>query len=236
MKLNTIIAGLFAAVLTCGLAQADEAEGAGPVVVELFTSQGCSSCPPADALLNRLANRSDVLPLALHVDYWDYIGWKDAFARPEHTSRQKAYAHVAGARTIYTPQMVIGGVEQIVGARPMEVADAVMKHLRDGYIVQLSAVEEGDEVRVTAPALERDDSFAVHHVRFMPEATVAIKRGENAGKTLVYSNVVTGWDVLGEWSGNAPLDMLVPANNDGGAAVILQHQGIGPIVGAVKLP
>ena len=94
-----------------------------PVVVELFTSQGCAACPPADALLGELARHEDVIALALHVDYWDYIGWEDVFARPEFTQRQHAYGHAAGSTVVYTPQMIVGGQERVVGVRPMAVAD-----------------------------------------------------------------------------------------------------------------
>ncbi|MFV2038375.1 MAG: DUF1223 domain-containing protein, partial [Paracoccaceae bacterium] len=95
------------------------------VLVELYTSQGCSSCPPADELLKKLDKRDNVIALALHVDYWDYLGWKDEFANPEFTKRQKSYAYMAGVRTVYTPQMVIGGVAPVVGHQEMEVADLI---------------------------------------------------------------------------------------------------------------
>ncbi|MBT5374998.1 MAG: DUF1223 domain-containing protein, partial [Rhodospirillaceae bacterium] len=93
------------------------AESPAPVVVELFTSQGCSSCPPADAFLNDLSRRDDVIALSLHVDYWDYIGWEDPFATPESTNRQRRYAPVLAARSIYTPQMVIDGAAHEVGSK-----------------------------------------------------------------------------------------------------------------------
>ena len=237
MKVRVLIGGI--AVTGCLLGQAAglRAEGAaGPVVVELFTSQGCSSCPPADELLNDLAGRDDVLPLALHVDYWDYIGWADKFARPEHTARQKAYAHAAGSRTIYTPQMVVGGVEQIVGARPMEIAEAVMRHLADDAPLQLSAERDGEVVHVTAPALPEAGSYSVQLVRFIPEQKVTIERGENAGMTLEYANIVTGWQVLADWTGAAPLDLQVPVAGAENSAVIVQKAAIGPIVGAIRLP
>ena len=121
-----IAAGLMSATLgmTAGLAQAG-----GPVVVELYTSQGCSSCPPADAFLAReLANRDDVIALALHVDYWDYIGWKDDFADPQHTDRQRDYARAAGQRTIYTPQMIIAGKDHVIGSHPAEVKKLIRAH------------------------------------------------------------------------------------------------------------
>ena len=97
------------------------------VVVELYTSQGCSSCPPADALLEQLAARDDVIALSLHVDYWDYLGWQDAFANPAFTKRQRGYAARAGSSMIYTPQMVIGGRDHIVGTKGMELSDLIAK-------------------------------------------------------------------------------------------------------------
>ncbi len=116
--------GLWAVCAVAAFAQGTD----NPVVVELFTSQGCSSCPPADAILGDLAGRDDVIALALHVDYWDYIGWKDTFADPSYTKRQRAYARVAGARNIYTPQMVVGGMDHLVGVRPMELSDLIERH------------------------------------------------------------------------------------------------------------
>ena len=96
-----------------------------PVVVELYTSQGCSSCPPADAILAELADREDVIALAFHVDYWDYIGWKDIFADPANTLRQRNYARVAGARSVYTPQMIVDGQDHVVGTKPMKLAEHI---------------------------------------------------------------------------------------------------------------
>ena len=106
-------------------ATAGSAQDKPVVVVELFTSQGCSSCPPADALLDRLSSRNNVLALSLHVDYWDYIGWKDKFASPAHTARQQAYARAAGRRSVYTPQMIINGLDDVAGTAPMDVADMI---------------------------------------------------------------------------------------------------------------
>jgi len=99
-----------------------------PVVVELYTSQGCSSCPPADEILSSLNGRDDVIAIALHVDYWDYIGWKDEFSSPAYAERQRAYASQAGRRSIYTPEMVVNGQTDIVGAKPMALADAINEH------------------------------------------------------------------------------------------------------------
>lgn len=215
------------------------AEDAGPadsrnlVVVELFTSQGCASCPPADALLQRLAARDDVLPLALHVDYWDYIGWADIFARPEYTLRQKAYARLTGSRMIYTPQMVIGGVTQLVGARPMELADTLNEQQGwpPGANLELARDNKALTISARDPAAS-DGPILVQLVRFQPEETVEIHQGENAGKTVTYANVVTEWKVLTEWNGAAPLHLEVPVEGSDAAAVILQDQDDGRILAA----
>ncbi|HHB81142.1 MAG TPA: DUF1223 domain-containing protein, partial [Aliiroseovarius sp.] len=114
------------------------------VVVELFTSQGCSSCPPADALLARLAQRDDVLALSMHVDYWDYIGWPDTFAQPKNTERQKAYAHAAGMRSIYTPQMIIAGKDHVIGSKPMDVVDYIeMSRAAPARVEMTAALTDG---------------------------------------------------------------------------------------------
>lgn len=208
------------------------------VVVELFTSQGCSSCPPADALLEELTSRDDVLPLALHVDYWDYLGWADSFARPENTARQKAYARMAGERTIYTPQIVVGGVEHVVGNKPMTVADLLAQHRAEMGTVELTAATDGASLHISAvPQVGADlpaDLF-VDLVRFDPKATVNITHGENAGETITYANIVTAWDHLGRWDGKSSFDMTAEVPPDGPLAVIVQEPGPGRVFAAVRL-
>lgn len=206
-----------------------------PVVVELFTSQGCSSCPPADALLEELASYPDVLPLALHVDYWDYIGWKDTFGSPQFTARQKAYAAASGHRTIYTPQMVIGGIDHVVGYVPMDVATAIERHREAALPVVLRVTRTGDEVRVLAdPMPGLPGVMIVQLVRYLPKASVTIERGENAGKTIDYVNTVVAWDQIGTWDGASALDLTVPLEGQGAVAVLLQAEGPGAIIAAAK--
>ncbi len=206
-----------------------------PVVVELYTSQGCSSCPPADALLHKLAGRDDVIALALHVDYWDYIGWKDAFARPEHAERQRGYARQAGRSSVYTPQMIINGMDSIVGARGMEISDAIMAHKARETGVSVSVERTGKGVAVAATANRSAGPMEVVLVRYTPERDIKITRGENAGHHFTYANVVEAWDVVAEWSGAEPLVVNIPVDGEGPLVVLLQSPGEGPIQAAARL-
>lgn len=207
-----------------------------PVVVELFTSQGCSSCPPADALMHELAEREDVIPLALHVDYWDYIGWKDPFGNPAHVQRQRAYAAEGKRRTIYTPEMVVGGVTDIVGAKPMALSKAIAEHARMPSKVALELARSGETLSINAEYLSDGPApMTVHLLRYTPKHTTKIKRGENRGRTLDYANVVEGWTVLTEWDGAAPLTITANVKGDKPTVVIIQQDGVGPILAAARL-
>lgn len=208
----------------------------GPVVIELYTSQGCSSCPPADEMLHELAKRSDVIPLALHVDYWDYIGWADSFAHPAHTRRQQSYARVAGARSIYTPQMIIGGVDHVIGAKPMEVANLIQTHRSTPNGTQVSLNRNGDQLRITGQTSRAlRAGTVVQVVRFSPQETVNIRSGENAGKALSYANIVTQWRNVGEWSGVGNLDITVNISGTAPVVVIVQEPGPGPVMASAVL-
>jgi hypothetical protein len=207
-----------------------------PVVVELFTSQGCSSCPPADAMLGDLAEMPGVIALALHVDYWDYIGWTDTFGHAAFTARQENYARAAGERTVYTPQFIVGGVDPVVGADAMEVMDAVRRHADGATGVRLEIAREGAVLRISgrteAPALR---PMAVQVVRYIPGATVDIGHGENAGQRVDYANVVTSWEHVADWGGMEPLVMDWPIAGDEPVVVIVQEPGPGRIVAAAVL-
>jgi hypothetical protein len=206
------------------------------VVVELFTSQGCSSCPPADAFMEELVANPDVIPLALHVDYWDYIGWKDIFAQAAFTERQKAYATAIGSRTIYTPQMIIAGAERIEGNNPDAVNMVVANHLAQTAAMSLVLQRDGDTLTITATA-DRPDTTAydLHLVRYKPTETVEITRGENAGRTLTYHNIVTEWQVLGQWTPDSPLSVSAPVTGDEPVVVIIQKPGNDAIMAAARL-
>lgn len=228
-------AGLALWLGAAGLAMA-EGGGPGPVVVELYTSQGCSSCPPADEILAELADRDDVIALALHVDYWDYIGWRDVFASPKFTERQRAYAQAAGARTIYTPQMIVGGVEHLVGARPAELAALIQRHARMPAKVALRLARRDGHLVISASAPDALPKAAVVQlVRYRPEETVEIRAGENAGRRISYRNIVTDWQRLGLWDGASPLALEVGLDAGLPAVVILQEPGPGSILAAATL-
>jgi hypothetical protein len=206
------------------------------VVVELYTSQGCSSCPPADEFVAMLAANPQILPLALHVDYWDYIGWEDKFANPKFTDRQKAYAKAVGSRTIYTPQLIIGGADRIEGFAPEETAERLRAHLEAGTLVRLTVTREGDTLVIRAEAdPPLTEPVRVQLVRYKPEETVTIERGENAGKTIAYTNIVTSWERLEDWSGREPLEVTAPFTGEEPGAVIVQQQGPAAILAAVRV-
>lgn len=206
-----------------------------PVVVELYTSQGCSSCPPADAFMEALAADPEVIALSLHVDYWDYIGWADRFARPQFTERQKAYARAVGSRTIYTPQIVVGGMDRVEGSQPGVVAALVDKHNAVAAPVTLAVERSGTRLSVTAETLAPLAGPArVQLVRYRPEETVTIERGENAGKTVTYHNIVTSWTVLGEWDGAAPFTAEAELAGPERTAVIVQAAGPGGVLAAAR--
>lgn len=228
--------GLWVGVTGAGMAEEAIQTSEPAVVVELYTSQGCSSCPPADEYLAMLVADPRVIPLALHVDYWDYIGWKDQFANPQFTDRQKSYARAAGSRTIYTPQMIVGGQERVEGHQPEELATLVQAHLAAGRPVSLRLERNGSGVRIIAEAdPPLTEAVRIQLVRYIPKQTVEIESGENAGKTVTYHNIVTSWQVLGEWGGQAPLDIEAEAEGDEPVVVILQNSGPAEILAAARL-
>lgn len=232
--MRTFIASLALGLLalTAPVARADS-----PVVVELFTSQGCSACPPADALLSQLAEREDVIALALHVDYWDYIGWADTFASGQFTGRQHAYARAAGQRMIYTPQMIVGGVEHVVGYEPMDVADLIAQYRTVEYPVEVSLtrVDGGIVLHAVASMAMDAPGMVVQVVRYQPHEVVEIRRGENAGRTVDYSNIVTEWMRVGDWTGAEPFELQLVDNSPLPIVAIVQLAGPGQILGAARL-
>ena len=231
MRFSKLALAAAAAFFLTGATQAENS----PVVVELFTSQGCSSCPPADALLKELSGRDDVIPLALHVDYWDYIGWKDKFADPRSVKRQKGYARVAGRRSIYTPQMIINGQDDVVGNRPKDVEMLIARHKTVDAPVDLQVRKSGSKVLATVERISGSGALDIHFVRVNPSQTVKIKRGENAGRTVPYSNIVTEWVRHGKWNGKGRYSAEFQAAGDDDVVVIVQQPDHGAVLAAARL-
>jgi hypothetical protein len=203
-----------------------------PVVVELFTSQGCSSCPPADAYLGTLSARSDVLALAFHVAYWDELGWRDRFALAQSVQRQNIYARNLRRSSVYTPQLVIDGRGDALGSDRRTVAKALSGN-RDGVPVAVSV--SAAEVVVGIGAQAGVPPSDVMFVAYLHHAVSGIGRGENAGRTLDEFNIVRDIRTLGLWQGqlktfHVPLASLPPDATD--VAVLVQPSGQGPIIGA----
>jgi hypothetical protein len=209
---------------------------AAPVVLELYTSQGCSSCPPADALLAQLAGLDGVIALALHVDYWDYLGWKDAFAKPQHTDRQRAYAKAARSRTIFTPEMVVQGEDRLKGHDATSIVEEIKRQLARPAQAEITLKRDGDmlDIHVEPAAAAAPGPSEVYLVRFIPSEGVQIDGGENAGREVTYTNIVTDWRTIGEWDGTGPLDLRQEAE-EGPLAVIVQREHMGAVLTAAEL-
>lgn len=219
---------------------ADEAGSNRPVVVELFTSQGCSSCPPADELLGELAEQPGVIALAHHVDYWDYIGWKDPFARPEATDRQRRYAQHLGTRFIYTPQMVIDGQIDVVGSRRTQVISSITAARSAGERLEIEVGGDEKTAKVTIPAgVAPAQGATVWLATFDDEHRTQVARGENSGRELVDANVVREFVSIGTWNGEA-MELTVDlakaiADGRSGCAIIVQEGRAGKVLGAALM-
>lgn len=231
IRYTSLIAATFMGLSTPLIAQQR------PVVVELYTSQGCSSCPPADAILSELSGHEDVIAIALHVDYWDYIGWKDEFGNPAHAQRQRAYATAGDRQSVYTPEMVINGVTDIVGSKPMKVSGAIAKHSKTPPRMALEAERIGETLQINGSVpTGQAGPMDVHVLRLINEKSTEITRGENRGKTIAYTHIAHDWRTVGTWDGKSPLEMVVSdIAGDNPVVVLVQESGAGPIVSAAQL-
>ena len=226
--LAAVLAAQFAAVLAVP-AQA----GGRTVVIELFTSQGCSSCPPADEALARLAGRDDVIPLSLHVDYWDYLGWRDTFAQRQFGHRQQAYRDALGERVVFTPQLVVhGGASVRVSGLEAAIAQA-----GSGPAPVTMSIEPHEGMLICRiDPVAGPVSGTIWIAKYSLSETVEIARGENAGRSAIYRNVVTMLSRFGDWSGDEHDEYPVPQPEPGeGVAVWLQEGEAGPILAATRV-
>lgn len=203
------------------------------VMVELFTSQGCSSCPPADANLGRLKGTEGVLALSMHVDYWDYLGWKDTFARPEHTRRQIAYRDARGQRVIYTPQMMVQGQFDVPGYKPDQIAEAIGSANRLQRNASIAIKRAGGMLKALVSSEGALGDCTIWVASYDHEHTVRIQRGENAGAEITYHNVVDKLMRVGSRASHAVQEVALPQpEQGGGVAIWLQDDNTGRILSA----
>jgi hypothetical protein len=244
LRFGRIAMLVFVTAALAGPAVAGSAKSASSrVVVELFTSQGCSSCPPADAFLHELSKRDGVIALSFHVDYWNYLGWADPFSIPEATARQRSYRDTLGLRYVYTPQMVIGGASQAVGSKREDVLRAIAARTAAAtprVDVAMSPSEPGKAVIAIGAGKRPKQPATVWAFLYDREHITEIVRGENEGVKLVNTNVVRAIRRIGEWTGTreriiVDLATLGAAGRDG-CAIVVQDGGYGPILGAGSFP
>jgi hypothetical protein len=231
-----------ASLLAAGSAAAEPKASlaGGPWSIELFTSQGCSSCPPADLQLGKLVRRPDIVALSFHVDYWDYIGWKDRFASKETTARQKAYARMLKQRYVYTPEMVVDGRGHEPGTSPGPIESLLAEARRQSpKRTTPGLTRSADGALVITLAAARLDSGPADVTVFAYDRrhSTPILRGENDGRMLENFNVVRHFEIVGRWDGSeqhwtVPADRFQP---DQGIAVLVQQADHGPVLGAAKL-
>jgi hypothetical protein len=199
------LAAAASAILASAIVTSSEVRAEPRAVIELFTSQGCSSCPAADKLAGELARDPSLVVMSLPIDYWDYLGWKDTLAIPGHTKRQRAYSKVRGDREVYTPQAVINGVAHVLGSDKSAIEGAITQtRSHDTLALRVGLSMSGDQISVSVPATK--SGLAKGEVWLCPitrNAEVTIERGENKGHTNVYHNVVRRWVKLGEYTGAA---------------------------------
>ncbi len=237
----------FRATLTAALlalsvlppATAGETRAKPKAVLELFTSQGCSSCPKADALLEQMSKSQDYIALAYHVDYWDYIGWPDTFGARANSDRQRDYAESWGSSRIFTPQLVVNGVKGVVASRKTEVEGAVSA---TGLNLPITLAPTGDMLEVSIGGNDDMEEAVVWLVTFIDRAEVDIERGENKGKRIAYTQIVTGRQAVGMWDPDTGAHFRLPlsevlTDTSNGAVIMVQQErdGLpGRILGAAS--
>ncbi len=180
--------GALALFAVMAVSASSPAVAGGKSVVELFTSQGCNSCPPADKLLGRLTQNPNVIPLTLAVDYWDYLGWKDTLALHEHTKRQRHYAKVRGDMNVYTPQAIVNGIKYAIGSDEREISAALRNHPTNEPEIPLLVKRDGENISVDVGASQ--GKATVWMLAVTSKVEVKIAKGENKGETITYFNVV----------------------------------------------
>ena len=249
--LGLAVFSLFGALVLAGDLSAQSASDADKhgkkiaAVIELFTSQGCSSCPPADRLLKHYVDRSDVIAVSVPVNHWDYLGWKDTYASPRNTDRQRKYAASRGDGAVYTPQMVINGTQHTAGYDRRGIDKIIKMASFDGpaFPVPLKLSVKNDVIEVDVGDLPDGVTLGKRATVWLgmvqKVGNVSIKRGENSGRQLTYHNIVREFSPIGMWEGTAKQIRIpmrsVEDSEHKSCVVLLQSDGTGPIIGAAWL-
>ncbi len=224
-------AGAGAALLAAPASAAEPID----VVVELFSSQGCNSCPPGDRMLSELREKPGVLALTFHVDYWDYLGWKDTLGSAEFSQRQYDYAKARGDMDVFTPQMIVNGEKQMVGSQRSEVFAVLAQSRKASWPVAVSIADSGKEIAVELGAGAAGQEATLWVMPILEQTTVRIEKGEMAGREITYANVVRKLVPAAMWTGATarvalPKDGLLTPDSTGCVA-LLQRGKVGPILG-----
>jgi hypothetical protein len=223
------------------------ARAAPRALLELFTSQGCSSCPPADKLLGEFAKDPSVVALSLPIDIWDYLGWKDTLALPGHSARQRAYAQMRGDRQVYTPQIIVNGSMHVLGSDRAAIERIIAQTDRNPAIMSLPVLLSTADGDLTVTVKPTSGVHAGGEVWLCPVTSaieVAVGRGENRGRTITYHNVVRAWHKLGDFTGtqqstwSVPLTEIETGEVDAAAVMVQEgtHAKPGIILGAAFSP
>jgi hypothetical protein len=209
-----------------------------PVLVELFTSQGCSSCPPADKLAAEMAKDPKNFVVSFNVDYWDYLGWRDTLAKPEYSQRQYDYAKARGDGAVYTPQMVINGSTHVVGNNPKDVQRHITLAGKKPAIVLLKLDVTGDDISVDISAQDYRGEATLWLMAVEPRVVQKIERGENAGGSITYVNVVRNLVPAAKWMGEAYhgswIRSAVIPHDCKMCIAVLQQNNVGPVLGLAR--
>ena len=232
------VLGLAVLVGSAADLRAQTNESHGPAVVELYTSQGCSSCPPADRVLGELSRMPNVIALAFHVDYWDNIGWRDHYSIQNAVERQHRYVEALGLRSAFTPQAVVDGRSSFVGSDKRGILEALADPGGEAVPVPVSLEVSHGVLTVNVPERQDRKSYQVFVAAYLPQASTPVGRGENSGRTLQEFNIVRQFRSIGTWSGPAAVFRTSVESFPADAsrvAVLLQSDGQGPIAGSAAI-
>jgi hypothetical protein len=230
------VLGLMALVGSATELRAQTIPSRGPSVVELYTSQGCSSCPPADRVLGELSMMPNVIALAFHVDYWDNIGWRDHYSIPNAVERQHRYVQSLGLSSAFTPQAIVDGRSSFVGSDKRQILDALADPV--GETVPVSIEVSDGMLIVGVPERQDRKNYQVFVAAYLPQATTPVGRGENTGRTLQEFNIVRQFRSIGTWNGHSAVFRATVDSFPADAsrvAVLLQRDGQGPIAGSAAI-